>query len=60
MRFAKPRISDEDEVEGILYPGRVDECQDIVLADSGIEMNLGTLVQIQLYIAKEKILTVAR
>jgi len=38
MRFAKPRISDEDEVEGILYPGRVDECEDIILADYGIEM----------------------
>jgi hypothetical protein len=38
MGFTKPCISDEDKVEGIFYPGRVDEGQDIVLADLEIEM----------------------
>ena len=38
MGFTKPGVTDEDKVEGIFYPGRVDEGQDIVLADLGIEM----------------------
>jgi hypothetical protein len=38
MGFPKPCVSDEDKVEGIFNPGRVDEGQDIVFADLEIEM----------------------
>ena len=38
MGFPKPCVSDEDKVEGIFNPGRVDEGQDIVLIDLEIEM----------------------
>jgi hypothetical protein len=38
MGFTQPCVSDKDKVEGIFDPGRVDEGQDVVLADLGIEM----------------------
>ena len=38
MGFPQPCVSDEDEIEGIFDPGGVDEGQDVVLAELGIEM----------------------
>ena len=46
MGFTQPCVSDEDKVEGIFDPGRVDESQDVVLADLGIEMPVLVLVNI--------------
>ena len=37
MGFAQSCVSDEDQVEGIFDPGLVDEGQDVILADFGIE-----------------------
>ena len=37
MGFPQSGVSDEDQIEGIFDPGRVDEGQDIILADLGIE-----------------------
>ena len=38
MGFSKPCVSNEDKVEGLFDPGRVDEGHDVVLADFWIEV----------------------
>jgi hypothetical protein len=52
MGFAKPGISDEDEVEGLFDPGGVDEGQDVVLADLGIEMPIELVQGLDMFYAR--------
>jgi len=49
MGFTKPCVSDEDKVEGIFNSGRVDEGQDVVLTDLGIEILIELLQSLQMF-----------
>jgi hypothetical protein len=49
MGFPKPCVSDEDKVEGIFNPGRVDKGQDIVLTDLEIEMPVELVESLDLF-----------
>ena len=52
MGFPQSGISDEDKVEGIFDPGRVDEGQDVVLADLGIEMPVKLVQSLDVFYAR--------
>lgn len=51
MGFTKPGVTDEDKVEGIFDPGRVDEGQDVVFADLGIKMPVELLQSLHVFYA---------
>src|SRR4030067_1224331 len=53
MGFTKPGVSDEDKVEGIFDPGRVDEGQDVVLADLGIEVPVELVQSLDMFYARQ-------
>ena len=52
MGFAKPRVSDEDKVEGIFDPGRVDKGHDVLLTDLGIEMPVELVQSLHMFYAR--------
>lgn len=52
MGFAQPRVSDENKVEGLFDPVRVDEGQDVVLADLGIEMPVELVQSLDMFDAR--------
>jgi hypothetical protein len=53
MGFTKPGVTDEDKVEGIFDPGRVDEGQDVVLADLGIEVPVELVQSLDMFYARQ-------